>query len=82
MRWRKPCGRGTCQRLDVHLQLYIFIFNEKKDFFLGIVQPQGVRFDIGNPHTINTNYDHFDIFILGQLGPDFRFAKLHPKIAD
>ena len=45
-------------------------------------KPQGVRFDIGNPHTINTNYDHFDIFILGQLGPDFRFAKLHPKIAD
>ena len=41
-------------------------------------KPQGVRFDIGNPHTINTNHDHFDIFILGQLGPDFRFAKVHP----
>ena len=67
----------------------MFVYNcislfitRKKDFFLGIVQPQGVRFDIGNPHTINTNCDHFDIFILGQLGPDFRFAKLHPKIAD
>ena len=50
----------------------------KKDFFWGIVQPQGVRFDIGNHHTINTNHDHFHIFILRQLGPDFRFAKLRP----
>ena len=50
----------------------MFIYNcislfitRKKDFFFGIVQPQGVRFDIGNPHTINTNNDHIDIFILG-----------------
>ena len=58
--------------------MYIVIYDEKKKFFLGIVQPQGVRFDIGNPHTINTNHDRFHIFILIQLGPDFRFAKLHP----